>query len=221
MAKDSPAGLFGWGDQPVINIDDERWRQIEHAYGSSFPQSVRASIVRATESFSFLHTFERTPERMAKVKVVLEAHDKAASRFFNELFTGPSVTSDAGSYAHYLIENNFRSSQTTVIERGLDGLLDVLRAFHIACNASIKELNDRSSTNVLAGDAWKIWINRLAEILFEARLPVSVRNDDGSKGKQLPLLPLVRELQACLPREYRHDEAALAEGISQALVVEK
>ena len=137
MAKHSSKGPFGSGEKPIVDIDDDRWEQIEHAYGSSLSPPIRARIIRAIESYLFLHSFERTPERLAKVKVVLESHDKAASRFFNELFTGPSVTSDAGAYAHHLIENNFKSSQT---ELGLDGLLDVLRAFHIACNVSIKQL---------------------------------------------------------------------------------
>src|SRR6478752_8105361 len=122
----------------TINIDSATWRQIEKAYGSSLSPTVRGDIVRASEAFLFLESFERTPEPFAKVKVILEAHDKAATRCFNELFAGPSAVSDAGIYAHHLIEKNFKAKDAA----GLDALLNLLRAFHIACNTSIKQLND-------------------------------------------------------------------------------
>ena len=85
MAKHSQ----GDTPDPAFNIDSANWRRIEKAYGASLPPSVRDSIVRATEAFLFLQSFERTAEPLAKVKVILEAHDKAATRFFNELFGGP------------------------------------------------------------------------------------------------------------------------------------
>ena len=204
------------GDKPVVNIDHAQWSRIEQAYGSTLSQSARAGIVGATESYLFLRSFEGTPERMAKVKVILEAHDKAASRFFNELFAGPSLTSDAGSYAHYLIENNFKSDSIRGKELSLDGLLDILRAFHISCNASIKQLNDPTSSAGRKDDAWKTWIGRLAAIL---------RNHDGARdksGKELPFVSFAWELQACLPRECRHaaqSEAALADVITAALSI--
>ena len=53
-------------------------------------------IRRATEAFLFSQNFERTDEAIAKVKVILEGHDKAATRFFNEFFGGASSLSDAG-----------------------------------------------------------------------------------------------------------------------------
>jgi hypothetical protein len=87
-------------DVPVINIDGAQGRQIERAYGSSLSPTVRAEIIKATEALAFLHSFELTAERFTKVKIILEAHEKAATRLFNELFVGPSTTSDAGVYAH-------------------------------------------------------------------------------------------------------------------------
>jgi hypothetical protein len=214
VAKQSSTDPFSLGHKPIVDIEDDRWRQIEITYGSALSPSVRAGIIQATNSYLFLRRVEAAPERMAKVKIVLESHDKAASRFFNELFTGPSVTSEAGAYAHYLIENNFKSSQTSVTELGLDGLLDGLRAFHIACNASIKQLSDpKSSSDTRKGDAWRIWINQLAENISEVEW-----KDKGKRAKQLP--SLVWELQNYLPRECRYDahsKAALAEVISEAL----
>jgi hypothetical protein len=184
---------------------------------------VRADIVRATEAFLFFEGFERTSEPLAKVKIILEAHDKAAIRFFNELFAGQAAISDAGVYAHHLIENNFKASQLGNDAAGLDALLNLLRAFHVACNTSIKQLNDASpSSTFRTGNAWTTWIRRLTEILNVAKLPCSVRKDVGNKNtsnNKSPFLVFVRELQNCLPEECQrsiHSEAALADAISKA-----
>jgi hypothetical protein len=213
----SPEVMFVSGETRdlTINIDSATWRQIEKAYGSSLSPTVRADIVRASEAFLFLQSFERTPEPLAKVKVILEAHDKAATRFFNELFAGPSAVSDAGIYAHHLIDKNFKAK-----DAGLDALLNLLRAFHIACNTSIKQLNDASTSSAFRkGNAWATWISRLTEILKAAKLPVAVHKDGGSKSKtdkQSPFVSFVWELQKCLPAECRRhtqSEAALADAL--------
>jgi hypothetical protein len=225
VAKHSPKVPFVSGDtrDPAINIDSVKWRQIEKAYGTSLPPNVRADIVRTTEAFLFFESFERAPEPLTKVKVILEAHDKAATRFFNELFAGPSAVSDAGVYAHHLIENNFKASQLGSGAAGLDALLNLLRAFHLACNTSIKQLNDASPSSAFRkGNAWKNWIGRLTEILKAVKMPVSVRKDGGSKSKsdkQSPFVPFVWELQKCLPadcRRHTQSEAALADALSEA-----
>jgi len=217
----SPEVMFVSGERRdlIINIDSAKWRQIEKAYGSSLSPTVRADIIRASEAFLFLESFERTPEPLAKVKVILEAHDKAATRFFNELFAGPSAVSDAGIYAHHLIEKNFKASQLGK-DAGLDALLNLLRAFHIACNTSIKQLHDASNSSAFRkGNAWATWISRLTEILKAVKLPVAVRKDGGSKSKtdkQSPFVSFVWQLQKCLPAEcQRHtqSEAALADAL--------
>jgi hypothetical protein len=82
VAGHSPEQPFGLSDAPAVNVDAVQWRRIEKAYGSSLPPSVRAQIVRATEAYVFLQSFEQTSEGLAKAKVILEAHDKAATRFF-------------------------------------------------------------------------------------------------------------------------------------------
>ena len=209
------------GDR-ALSIESAKWQQFEKAYGSSLSPNLLADVVRATEAFLFLEPFERTAEPLAKVKVILEAHDKAATRFFNELFAGPSAVSDAGIYAHHLIENNFKASQLMSDGAGLDALLNLLRAFHIACNTSIKQLNDASPSSAFRkGNAWTNWTSQLSEILNEVKLPVYVSEDGGRKSndKQSPFALFVWELQKCLPAECRRhtqSEAALADALSEA-----
>ena len=90
-----PSKLKAVPDAP-FEIDRANWHLIEEAYGASLPPEARSDIVRATQAFLFSENFARTGEPAANVKVILEAHDKAASRFFNELFS-PSSISNAGS----------------------------------------------------------------------------------------------------------------------------
>jgi hypothetical protein len=192
----------------LFEIDAANWRLIEEAYGASLQPNIRADIIRATEVFLFSQNFERTDEAIAKVKVILEAHDKAATRFFNELFGGASSLSDAGVYAHHLIDNNFKPARLRSDKADLDVFLDFLRAFHIACNTAIKQLTDPSSDR--RGSPWKIWLNRLAEIVEEVK---SLR---GEGSVDHPLVQFVRELQKCLPSECQRDQAAIAEALLEA-----
>jgi len=159
MAKHSQGNIT----EAPFEIDSANWRLIEEAHGASLPPDVRADIVRATEVFFFSENFARTGEPKANVKVILEAHDKAATRFFNELFGSPSSLSDAGIYAHHLIDSNFKPRRLGIDKAGLDAILDFLRAFHIACNAAIKQLNDPSTAQ--KGNPWKIWLNSLRSLL--------------------------------------------------------
>ena len=96
----------------ALNFDSAKWRQIENACGVSVPPNVRADIDRATQAFLFFESFEHAPEPLAKVKVILQAHDKAATRFFNELFASPFAGSDTGVYAHHLCSLRPRRQRT-------------------------------------------------------------------------------------------------------------
>ena len=216
MAEHSPEGPFGLADTPLFNVDDVQWRRIEKAYGSALPPGVRAAIVRATEAYIFLQSFEQTSEGLAKAKVILEAHDKAANRFFYELFAGPSAVSDAGVYAHYLIESNFKTSELKGEVRGLDMFLNLLRAFHVACNASIKQLNDPSSPAFQGDNAWKVWIARLVEILSEVKL-VSVRTERSqSKGttSQTTTRPCLRKFSQTSPMWMPRSKVPCSAGVN-------
>jgi hypothetical protein len=199
---------------PAFNIDAIQWGRIEKAYGSPFPPDVKANIVRATETYVFLHRFEQASEELAKAKVILEAHDKAATRFFNELFVSASAVSDAGVYAHYLIESNFKTSDLKSEAGGLDVFLNLIRAFHVACNAAIKQLNHLSSPALKGSNAWSVWIDRLAEIL-QVKLPISVRKSSASST----FASLVWELQDCLPTECRCHAQSLADALSGKVVM--
>jgi hypothetical protein len=200
------------GPDAPFEIDAARWRLIEEACGASLQPNVRADIVRATEVFLFSQHFERTDEPIAKVKVILEAHDKAATRFFNELFGGASSFSEADVYAHHLIDNNFKPARLGRARADLDAFLDFLRAFHIACNTAIKQLTDPSMDRTR--NPWNNWLNRLAEIVEEVK---SLRGEgSGESNVDHPFVQFVRELQKCLPSDCQREREAIAEALLEA-----
>jgi hypothetical protein len=223
VAKHSPKLPFVSGDtiDPLIDLDNAAWQRIETSCGWSLGPSVRSDVARATEEFLLFESLERTAQPLAAVKVTLEAYDKAAGRFFHALFTDPSGSSDANLYAHHLIEKNFKESRLASETASFDALLNLLRAFHIACNVSLKQLNDHLVSGFKSGSAWRVWVSRLTEIMDKTQLPSSLRKDVGSKSKsdsQSPFVRLVSELQKCLPKEsqrHTHSEAALADAISE------
>jgi hypothetical protein len=105
-----------------------------------------------------------------------------------------------------LIDNNFKPARLRSGKADLDVFLDFLRAFHIACNTAMKQLTDPSSDRRVS--PWKIWLNRLAEIV-EQDLPGESRLDH-------PFVQFVGELQKCLPSECQRDQAAIAEALLEA-----
>jgi hypothetical protein len=204
-----------------VDLDDLEWQRIESACGWSIQPAVRSKILHATKQFLLFEPAERTVQSVSAAKINLEAYDKAATRFFNALFVDPSGPSDASAYAQSLIEqnsSNLRQSGVSVFE----ALLANLRTFHIACNTSIKQLNDPVSSAFQSGRAWRQWVVQLTDIVDGASLPTAVRKDVGGKSKnddQSPFARFVSELQKILPEEsqrHTHSEGALADAISEA-----
>jgi hypothetical protein len=221
MAEYAPKFPLVSGDtqHPVIQLDDTAWQRIETACRWSLQSRVRLDIARATKAFLLLESLERSTSTAAATRVVLESYDKAASRFFHTVFTDPSGSSDAGVYAHDLIELNFERSRSEKEEAALfDALSDLLRAFHIACNVSLRQL----TTSFGSGNAWQSWVCRLSDIIDKAELPATARKDVGGKSKrdtQSSFTLFVWALQKCLPercRRHADSQAALADAITQA-----
>jgi hypothetical protein len=214
--------VSGDTQSPVIGFDDAAWQRIESACQWCLESSVRLDIVRTTKAFLLFDSLERSAPAAAATRVILEAYDKAASRFFYTVFTDPSGSSDAGIYAHDLIELNFERSRSEKEAALFDALSNLLRAFHIFCNMSLRQLNEQLTTSPGSGNAWQAWVSRLSEIVDKAELSSMVRRDvggEGQRGAQSPFTLFVWELQKCLPERCRRStpsEAALADAITQA-----
>jgi hypothetical protein len=212
MVKHPIDDLVGSNDThdlpPAIN--GTQWKQIEKAYGTPIPEDVRLDILRATREFLLFERLERTTKPVAEVKVILEAYDKAADRFFHALFTDPSGSSDAGVYAHHLIETNFKDSRLGQVAV-FDTVLRLLRAFHVACNVSLKQLSDFCNTDSTSWNAWQRWVCRLTEIVRAANLPWKVLKETGETAKPSDFVILVHDLQVCLSTEGRQPTLSMKE----------
>jgi hypothetical protein len=221
VARYSPRLPPASGEMPVVNFDDSDWQRIEAACGWTLSTGLREDIRRVTEEFLTYEGSERTAARPADVKVVLEAYDKAASRFFNAIFADPSWHSDASVYAQHLIERNSRELRTGGASI-FDAMLALLRDFHIACNASLKQLIEPQNSPFEPGRAWRLWVRQLTELIEAFGLPSSVRKDTGGKSKpdlQSAFARFVWHLQQSLPVECRRhtaSESACADAISEA-----
>jgi hypothetical protein len=89
-----------------LKFTDAEWQGMEAACGWALSKTLRDNILRVTQEFLRLEFYQQTGGNVAKVKVVLESYDKAASRFFNAIFADPPAQSAASIHAHDLIEVN-------------------------------------------------------------------------------------------------------------------
>jgi hypothetical protein len=188
---------------------DDDWRTLEAACGWILSKSLRDNILRATREFLTVETLQTG--NIAEVKVILESYDKSATRFFNTIFADSSGQSAATLHAHDLIELSSKRSGNSD-ESLFDGMLTTLRAFHLACNAALKELRESDK-------AWTLWIWRLIEVIDEAGLLSNDKSDDQCSS----FARLVWQLQRYLPEEVRHiaSEADCAKAISDAQAMAK
>jgi len=184
-----------------LQFNDAEWRGIEAACGWTLSKSLRDHILQVTQEFLTLQTLQRG--NGADVKVVLESYDKAASRFFNAIFADPSGQSAVNIHAHDLIESNSKRLGKSD-ESLFDGMLTLLRAFHIACNTALKELRELQTSPCKSDKTWRLWIWRLTEVIDEAGLPYFLSKDLGGKSKSdeqwASFARLVWQLQRCLHR---------------------
>ena len=213
MVQHSPKVPFVSGDARdlVIEVDHAAWQQIEKACGWSIPTDVRSKTVRVTQDFLLFERFERTAEPFAAVKVTLKAYDKAAGRFFHALFTEPSGSPEAGIFA------NFKKSPI-VGDAMFDALLTLLKDFHLACNLSLKQLNNPLLAASGDSNAWRLWVWRLTKLIEKAGLLTSVRKSAESEDPS-SFVRFVGALQEYLPhacRRHTNSEKVFADAIKES-----
>jgi hypothetical protein len=196
-----------------LKFTDAEWQGVEAACGWALSETLRDNILRVTQEFLSLETYQQTGGKVVDVKVVLESYDKAASRFFNAIFDAPSGQFAASTHAHDLIElNSKRLGKSS--ESLFDEMLALLRAFHIACNSALKQLRELQISSSGTDNAWRLWIRWLSELINETGLPSSGSKDVGAKSKsddQSAFTEFVWQLQRCLPEEVRRHTASKQE----------
>ncbi len=202
---------------PEVVINDEDWRRIEVNYGHHLSPLVKRDIHAVTVSLVQVATLELFAEPASTARTRIKTVQKTASSFVRKIANHPK--SYARLYADMLVEMEF-SDKRIVGNRKLKELVELIDALSASCVSALARLDDLVVTSPRKGSGWGMWVRRLTEIVKENDLPVGVRKDPAKQSQSRPPSPfvaLVRELQLCLPREYRratHSDDALAGEIS-------
>ena len=222
MARTKPKLSFAAaGGKPSLKISSADWQRIESVYGRSLPNSVRRKIRAVTRKFLdwavFEHTVRPSSEAMERVRSI----KNAAHEFQEVVFTCPAnVGSEADFFARHLICKHLNLAY----DKGRDGLqnlaLNLANSISKSCDLALADLRSDQSA-FRSGDMWNWWVRELTAILKARQLPTEARKDtDKSKTeKPSPFVGLIRELQACIPADYRratHSDTALAVAIVRA-----
>jgi hypothetical protein len=209
------------GAKPRLIINEADWQRIESEYGSPLPECVRKEVLEATLKFAEFEIFERTVEPTTTAEAIIKACKKAAAKCQQTLLANAFGSSDAAFYAQRLIKKNFHDTRLSNKARLFDTLTGLLTSFHVACDLSLKELNDPSMPSFEKGEGWNLWVWQLTEIMKKAGLPHGVRKDADKRKSDKPshFVALLRELQQFLPdgcQQRTHSDNALAGAIARA-----
>ena len=149
---------------------------------------------------------------------------KAAHEFQEVVFTCPA---NVGSEADFVARHLICKHLNLAFDKGRDGLqnlaLDLANSISKGCDLALADLRSEQSA-FRSGDMWNWWVCELIAVLKARQLPTEARKDtDKSKTeKPSPFVGLIRELQACIPADYRratHSDTALAVAIVRARAV--
>jgi hypothetical protein len=97
------------------------------------------------------------------------------------------------------------------ISDACDRALKVERDIFDACDRALHDLQEENGFR--DGEEWGLWIRKLTKILKAHQLRTEVRKDTNKNltGKPSSFVAFVRELQACIPKEYRRSQPNSAE----------
>ena len=207
--------------KPRLKISEGDWKRIEKAYGHALTKPLRPKICDATREYLEWDELEKAAQRTSEAEVKINAVKAAASKFRDAIFRRPrNIARDADFFARRLIGKHLGLSF-----QGRDGLQNLLlkierdisdacdRAFDIfdACDRALHDLQEENGFR--DGETWGLWIRKLTKILKAHQLPTEVRKDTVKNltGKPSPFVAFVRELQACVPEEYRRSQPYSAE----------
>jgi len=228
------------GNAPVIEITDDNWRRIEHAYRRELSPAVRKQIHKITQTFAAEAQLECRAEPAAATRTRIEAIKAAASLLHRELHTG---TTTADTYARTLIKRQLANdhppkhkvsdfdaeiddSDTGIFEAAMrwdpPTIHDDLRVISehavslvFACQAALSEL--KAGPSFRKGEAWCKWVRRLTDIAKKNDLPWGASQETTNQSQ---FVNFIRKLQCCcVPDEYwhtNHSYGAMAKAITRA-----
>jgi hypothetical protein len=177
---------------PKFEPDAAFWARCELAYGQAISCEMREEIIAATNNFLWFASLEAETEDLNAAIERIGRYRKATGVLLNEL-SQPGSTGTI-FWTEYLVQCEFPDAT-------LDQLHDLLMSCLGACTKAQSRAASKDEPEFRHGGSWDVWIRRLAAILKQHGLPITVRHDD--EGRPSRYLSLVRELQKGFPAQYR------------------
>jgi len=206
------------GDFPEYELD---WETIQAAYGYPLTKPLRREIELTTVRFVARALFERGAVSVDDARNALNHVLSTAQQLIDAIsLQGERV--DGATHAARLIRYNIHDEWLPSLtdepyQDPLGVVSHILTSCVTACRTSLEKLEDPGWI-VQEGNAWRLWIKDLSEILAKASLTVAARKDDADPS---PFVSLVKELQLSLPAQCRRhvqSDQALALAIARARV---
>jgi hypothetical protein len=213
------------GGDPELTIADADWEHIQKAYGTELLPEMRKQIYEATNDFLRFVKTEYSAQPVSAARHRVKRIKKAAADFQEAIFEySQSDVGDATLYANHLINRSFDDPRVKNRDK-LRFLSRLMTSFAVACNRALSHLDNPTNRGRREGETWENWVRKLTRILDATQLPTKVRKDSDKNitKKPSPFVALVRELQKCIPKEYRRSQAHSASleaniALSEAIV---
>lgn len=207
------------GDDPELSIADADWHRVETAYGRKLLPDVRKEVYEETRKMLWFAKFEQTAQPVSPSRRRVERIKKAAHEFHMAIFEDfPNAKSKY--YSNHLVNRSL--SDARIKDRDKLRFLGVLMtSVVVACNRALSQLDSPTKRGWRKGEAWQSWVQRLTSILVARGLPTEARKDTdkNNTGNPSPFVAFIRELQACIPANFRWSTqscGALAKSIYEA-----
>ena len=211
------------GKPIAFSVDDRD--AIEAKYGRKLTSEQWEQITGVTSALTIftpgIKDATRTPVVLSKLKK-LEAAAKSLRKEFNDVPDRGNFTPEEIYWAFF--SHRRRPPRPDEHLLFLEEILGAVIKFSEFAIQQIQKPDPKQPNDwygVSEGEVWNIWVNALTEIMKKNEMRYQVRKDsDKNKtNSQSSFVVLVRELQNCLPEEFRkftHSDYALAQGIYRA-----
>lgn len=198
-------------------LSEANWRQIERCYGYSLSSDVRKRVEYANDCYGAWVGVQEFGAPINEIRQRLDDVLRASADLRDKLTALKSPIAPAsGKQSAAMLESCLKKilvGMNLPSNEPLDTIGKVISAVEKATIQSRDEANDGFTFR--AGLAWENWVWWITETFTEASLPTGVRKD----GKTSPFVSFFRELQSCLPANWRchsHSDLALAKAIIDA-----
>jgi hypothetical protein len=206
------------GPRPKASLKIADWERIERAYGRALPLPARAAVLKITDEYLGVAMFEPTAEPIRDTAKRLKQVQRGAQLLMQALAKCDESSATA-VYATRLIERH--ATDPLLPKHGKVRFILLLTSGIAAASAkAVGDLNEEAAKDHFrSGEPWDSWMRRLTKILQEHDLPSAVPKDSDKWTHDVPFAALVRELQKCVPPQFRrhtHSEGALEQAIYRA-----